>query len=251
MPFTLVAFSENINEAGVFVNLTGVPDQHVRVVGDQIVVSDFDMIIATAAFMGALGEEVRVITPRLRRINPLYITPLSLALFAGSPPAIMYHGDSPIPLDKNEALMVESSAVPGAPEQHAVGVWLADVKVTPITGEIHTVNCVANMAQVLDTWEFSEIVLPDALPVGRYAVVGARLEAAGGILFRFVPVGAVNRPGGVVAQDEAGVDPFMQRFGRLGQWFEFDTTTPPAVELLGSAALGAADYNVFMDVIKL
>jgi len=248
---TLVAFQEDQDEAGVYARIAAVADQHVRATGDQIIVPDMDNIIAGFAAVGALGDEVRVVSPRLRRVNPLYITPVSLALFGGSPPAMMYHGDSPIPLDKSEGLEVESNANPAASEVHTVGLWLSDGKQTKIDGEIHTINATITLAQVLSSWEFSEITLPDALPVGNYTVVGARCEAAGGVLFRFVPVGALNRPGGIVAQTAGGVDPFMQRFGRLGQWFSFDTTTPPAVELLGSAAAGSATYDIFLDVIKL
>jgi len=249
--FTTIAYQENINEAAVFARIAAVADQHVRATGDQIIVPDMNNIIAGFAAVGALGDEVRVISPRLRRVNPLYITPVSLALFGGSPPAMMFHGDSPIPLDKSEAIEVESNAVPGANEVHSVGLWLADGKQSKIDGEIHTINATINLAQVLSSWEMSEITLPDALPVGQYTVVGARAEIAGGVLFRLVPVGGINRPGGICAQTAGGVDPFMQRFGRLGQWLTFDTITPPAVEVLGSAAAGAVTYDVFLDVIKM
>ncbi len=248
---TLIAFQESQDEAGVYARIAAVADQHVRATGDQIIVPDMNNIIAGFAAVGALGDEVRVVSPRLRRVNPLYITPVSLALFGGSPPAMMYHGDSPIPLDKSEAIEVESNADPATPEVHTVGLWLADGKQSKIDGEIHTINATINLAQVLSSWEMSEITLPDALPVGQYTVVGARAEIAGGVLFRFVPVGGVNRPGGICAQTAGGVDPFMQRFGRLGQWLTFDTITPPAVEVLGSAAAGAATYDVFLDLIKL
>jgi len=247
--FQLVAFSESQDEAGAYTRMAAVPDQSIRAVGDTITIGELDRIIASAAFLGALGDEARLISPSLRRINPLSITPVELALFPGARPAMMYHGDSPIPLKTNEALEAENNSNPAAAEQHAVLVWLSDGEQLPVKGEIHTVNCTVTMAQVIDSWEFSEITFPDSLPVGDYDVVGARLEAAAAIAFRFVPVGKAYRPGGICAQLASSYDPFMQRFGRLGRWFDFNTVQPPGVELLGSAAAGSATYDLFLDLM--
>lgn len=248
--FTTVAFSESIDEAGVFANLNGVSDQHVKVVGDQITVPGLNQLIGAYACIGSTGLEARLVSPSLRRVNPLYIAPAEITLFPKTDPVMMYRGDSPVPLDVNESLEVEVEADPAAAEQHSVVVFLADGIQAPVTGPIHTVNCNLTVALVAGSWEFSELTFPDTLPVADYDIVGARAIIASAISFRFVPVGAINRPGGICSQAVASNDVWMQRYGRLGNWLSFNTVQPPGIEILSSAGVASATYEIYLDVIK-
>lgn len=248
--FTLIAFSESQDPGGVFAKVAAVSDQHVRTSGDKITVPQLNNIIASYGINGTGLGEARLVSPTLRRVNPYYITPTEITIAPASDPRIMYHGDNPIPLETNEDLEVENSANPAGAEVQTYGVWLADGPQLPVTGEIVTVNCEITLALVASSWEFSEITFPDSLPVADYDIVGARLVAAAGTLFRFVPVGASNRPGGVCAVATDSLDPFMQRYGRLGAWLTFNTVQPPGVEVLASAAAGSATYQLYLDLIK-
>jgi len=248
--FTLIAFSESIDPAGVMANLAAVPDQHVKTAGDYITVGALNQLIGAYACAGTVADEARLVSPSLRRTNPYFITPVEGAIAPSVDPLMIYHPQSPIPLDVNESLEAQHDGNPAAAEQLLTGVWLADGPQAPVSGEIFTINAHVTMALVVNSWEFSEITFPDSLPVADYQVVGARLVAAAGILFRFVPVGAINRPGGVSASAVNGKDPWMQRFGRMGVWFDFNTVQPPGVEVLGSAATGSATYELYLDVIK-
>lgn len=248
--FSVVAYSESQDPGGVYEKMAAVADQHVKTSGDGITVPQMNQLIGAFFAGGTVPDKCRVISPSLRRINPLYIVPSEIALVPGADPAMLYRGENPVPLDVNETLEVENNANPAGAEQQTALVFLADGPIVPVTGEVWTLNCQITAAQVLDSWEFSEITFPDALPVGDYDIIGARCEAAGGVGFRFVPVGAFHRPGGVCAQAVNSKDPWAQRNGRLGAWASFNTITPPGVELLGSAAVGSATYDLFIDVIK-
>jgi len=248
--FSLIAFSESIDPAGVFEKLTAVADQHIKTAGDGITIPAMNNIIGAFSAQGTVPAESRLVSPSLRRINPFYITPVENALFAGNMPAMMYRGDNPIVLDVNETLEVECDANPAGAEQLSVLVWLADGSVVVVSGEVWTVNCHITLAQLAGAWAFSEITFPDSLPVGDYQIIGARAQIAGGVGFRFVPVGAAHRPGGIVAQDTGSHDPWAQRFGRLGVWAEFNTVQPPGMEVMSSAAAGSATYECYIDVIK-
>lgn len=249
--FTLVAYSNAKDCLGVFTSIPAVPDQHVKTQTVYITVPNLNQIIGAYALIGTNGNDVRLVAPSLRRTNPLYIQPAELSDVPSVDPAMMFHPESPIILDVNESLQVEINADAASAGQKAVGVWLSDGVQTPVKGEIFTVNAEVNIALVLDTWEFAEITFPDSLPVADYQVVGARIISTNGVLFRFVPVGAFNRPGGVSANAIDGKDPFLQRYGRLGVWFTFNTVQPPGLEILGSDAEAAADMELYMDLIKL
>jgi len=248
--FTMIAYSGSVDHAAVLTKLAGVSDQHIKVAGTQVTVGKLNQIIGEAAYIGAISTEARLISPSLRRTNPFYIMPIEQGLVPADTPAISLHPDNPIPLDVNEALEAEHDGNPAAAEQTTIGVLLSDGKVSPATGEIIVVNATITLAQLAGAWSFSEITFPDTLPVADYSVVGARVIAAGGVLFRFVPVGESHRPGGIVAQGANDKDAWEMRYGRMGEWFKFNTVQPPGVEMLSSAAAGAATYQIYLDVIK-
>ena len=249
--FTTIAFSESLDPAGVFVNMAAVQDQHVKTVGDRITVGLLNQLVASYACAGTGSAQNRLVSPSLRRTNPYYITPVEGGIAPTVDPLMMYHPESPIPLETNESLESEINSNPAAAEQQATIVWLSDGPLQKVTGAIYTIVGVINTALVVDSWEFSEIVFGDDLPVGNYAIVGARVEIALGIAFRLVPVGAMHRPGGISCLSNVGQDPYNQRFGRMGEWCQFDTTQPPGMEVLGNAATAAANYQIFLDIMAI
>lgn len=248
--FTVVAYSESQDPAGIMEKMTAVEDQHVKTSGDKITIPDLNQIIGAYAALGTVPDKCRLISPSLRRTNPLYITPVELALVPSLMPRMLYRGDNPIPLDVDEDLEVENNANPAGAEQQSVVVFLGDGAVNKAVGQILTVNCTVTAVLVAGAWAFSEIIFPDSLPIGDYDIVGARAVVATGVAFRFVPVGAAHRPGGICSLAVNGVDPWAQRNGRLGVWASFKTIQPPGIEILGSAAVGSTTYQVFMDLIK-
>lgn len=248
---TTVAFAEAHTHTVAFQKVDAVSDQHIKVYGEKIYIGEYNHIIGQFACVGVNGLEARLVSPSLRRVNPLYITPVEIALVPTEPIAAVYHPESPVKLEVNEALELEIAGTVVGAEELVTGVFLAPGAVPPVKGEIFTLNCSVNVALVLHAWTYAEITFPDSLPVGNYRVVGARANIANGVLFRLVPVGEAWRPGGICAQAVDDLDPDLQRFGGLGNWFTFNSIQPPGLEVIGSAAVGAADYEVYIDVIKV
>ena len=248
---TTVAFSMSHTHTVAFQKVDAAKDQHIRVYGEKIYIGDYNMIIGQFACVGVNGLEARVISPTLRRVNPLYITPIDIALVPTEPIAAIFHPESPVRLETNEAMEVEVAGAVVATEQITVAVFLAPGAVPPVKGEIFTLNCAANVTAVLDEWSYSQITFPDSLPVGNYRVVGARVVRANATVFRFVPVGEAWRPGGIAVQAVDDLDPDLQRFGGLGNWFTFNSIQPPGIEIVTSVVAGAGAFEVYIDVIKV
>lgn len=249
MPFTLVAWAESQDPAGLFVPSAAVADQHIRTTGDNIFVPDYNQLIGAAAFVGTLGNLARLVAPSLRRVNPYYIQPVEELLVAGNPAAVAIQPGIAIPLDTGEQLMVEDNSNPAAAEQHTFLAWLASGAIAPVSGPIRTVRCQITLTQVAGAWTFSPVDFIDELPVGKYTIVGGHVIAAGAVAWRLVFVGSWARPGAIAAQvdDQVGLDIF--RAGWLGAWGTFDQGNPPVIELLGSAAAGSATYECALDII--
>ena len=248
---TTIAFAEAHTPDGTFIKLDAVSDQHIKVYGEKIYISDFNHIIGGMALPGALALEGRLVSPSLRRVNPFYFSPLEAAIIPTEPIAAIYHPESPVKLETNEALEVEIKAAAGAAREASAVVFLAPGSVPPVKGEVFTINTSITLALILHVWQYSEIIFPDSLPVGNYRVVGARAIVANGVVFRFVPVGEAYRPGGICAQAVDDIDPDLQRFGGLGNWFTFNSIQPPGIEVLCSVAAGSTSYEVYVDVIKI
>lgn len=250
--FTTVAFSDSKDPAGVFVNIPAVPDPHIKTAGNYIYVADYNHLVGEN-FVG-LGDttpgQCRLISPSIRRINPYYVTPVDDAIYNPADILPTFHPEAAVPLDIGEGLECEVNSTPTAAGQQTCTVFLAPGAITPVTGDIKNVRFTITVAGVIESWEFSEITLIDELPVGQYDIVGARVEADEGIAFRFVPVGASHRPGGMIVADALVKSPYEQRNGRMGVWCSFGSVQLPGIEVLFSAAEASATYQCFMDIIR-
>jgi hypothetical protein len=247
--FTLVAFHENIDLAGVEGNIAGLADQHMRVEGDQIFISEFNQIIGAHAILGTAATNARIVSPSLRRINPFHISPIDLGLVPAMGDDHVVFPNVAVPLEINEGIECLAIQNGGAAERITVGVWLADKSIDPVKGNIRRVRFTTALVLTVSTWSYGTINLQDELPVVTYKVVGGKLFKAGAVLFRFVPVGGKNRPGNCCAQAVTDILGDGLRSGTFGEWFSFSTLQPPGIEILDSVGAALATYEGFLDIL--
>lgn len=247
-----VAYSASVNEAGNLTYLTPVPDATIRVQGNDIIVPvDMNLLIGEHAMVGANGSQARLVSPSIRRVNPLNIQPLVLGLVPEKDNPLYLHETSPVILDANEALDCQTVGTPGAAEQHTVVLMLCDKAPVPVGGKIVKARFSITGAVVAGVWTNLAITLDDPLPVGVYNCVGANLIGSGLIAFRFYPVGQAYRPGAPCAQTAAGHQDPKFRNGGLGVWFAFNEIILPTVDVLASANAGSTTYRGVMDLIPV
>ena len=248
--FTTVAFSESIDPAGAFAKIAGVPDQHVKVSGDQITIPQFNRLLGAAAFPGTTGVEARLVSPSLRRLNPYYIYPITKALLPSGEHKDVVTPSQSYLLDTDEGLEAEIKSDPAAAEQESIVVWLADSEITPVKGSIVTVNFSFTMALVAGAWAFSEIDFVDELPVGNYSIVGMAVNVLTGVCGRIVPVGGNHRPGVLCSPGADFGSRLHMRYGEMGVFSTFNTQQPPGIEVLGSEAAASTTYEGYFDLIR-
>lgn len=248
--FTTVAFSKSQDAASVFTTLTAVPDQHITAISDVIYVPEFANQIVGVYLAGrATAKNAYFDAPSLRRVNKLYICPIQTAIIPSGDESFFMRMLSPLPLEVGEGIKVYENSATAAAAIVTCGLWLADKPLVPVSGEIFTVLATAAITVVASNWANGALTFADVLPVGTYAIVGAHCVHTNGVLFRFVPVGSMNRPGGLSSANIGASGLASQRYGGMGQWCTFHTTTPPSLDVLGVAA--GAVQTLHIDLMKV
>jgi len=251
---TTVAFYESIDAAAAWVNIAAIADQHVFTEGDNLTVPELNQIVALAAGV-ASGSLVlaRLSSPSLRDISRPVLHPVNGNADADAEPevvpAVLDLRESPLILAENEQLQAEVNSDTTAAAAQWVIVWLADSPIVVATGEIVTVRGTNADTLVADAWTNGALTMDEALPTGRYQLVGMRAISAGLVAARAVLRGGAWRPGclGCDAPDDLSAEIF--RFGKLGVWGEFAHNQVPSVDFLSISA--DTDQEVFFDLIKV
>lgn len=253
--FTLVAFSEKHPTAATEDAILAVPDQSHKVSGDDIYIGKWNRIVGLHAYGHSIGL-ARVVSPSLRAKSSIYISPLVNDL--GDYGQFTTRDfddrhDCAMPIVSGEALnaYVTDTEI-SATENDVVGVWLADAPIVPVKGAIWTVRATAAaIVGVEKSWVNGEMAWTPDLPMGRYQVVGARCYIGSGGLYRFVFIGESHRPGGICVHEQHLQEEQAFRVGNLGVWGEFDSVTPPSLDILPRLVAGTTGAYLMIDLIKI
>lgn len=250
--FTLVGFNEASASAGAWANVAGAKDDTTRVIGDVIYVPDKFNKLLWCAGNGVDIVRAKLESPSIRRMGVLMIEPKTnrdYVEFAYYPVA-RYTPNNMIALAVGEGLEAFVYCGRTHTTPMAILVCLADSPISPVSGEIWTVRATyTSLTPITGEWVSGSLTFDETLPVGNYQLVGASLWHQGGLAFRMVPIGQLNRPGGLTGGGVGAIEPDWQRLGRMGVWCEFHSTTPPKFELLADGTT-ASTGSMELDLIK-
>lgn len=248
MTMQLAAFSES-QDSAVLVPVAALADPSLTVAGDNVQVPGFTPNLMGMVVIGANTTRAQLVSPSLRRtLNP-EIRPINVGAEPLSPPLGVIFPASPIPLDASEQLQAWAAEDAAGATQSTVLVFLSEGAITPVDGEIFSVRVTNASTLVAYTWTNGALTFDQVLPVGRYAIVGARFESAGLLAFRFLFQGQTPRPGGIGCDAASDLEVPGQRYGGWGVWGEFDHNVPPTVDFL---SLSADTSQVgIIDLIKI
>jgi hypothetical protein len=249
MAFSLVAFSESQDTAGVLTSVQALVDQHITTDGDNILVPSFAPNLAGVFALGATISQAQVSAPSLRRALLYDVAPLNVGAEPVVRPYLHDRFMNPIPLEPSEGLqaLVAEEAV-GA-ERETVLMWLQGEYEEPAGGEVMTVRATSTTTLSANEWSLCSITLTQQLQAGRYQIVGMKAVSAGAVAARLVLPGSEYRPG-VIASDTIGdVSIQAQRYGKHGVFGEFEHTFVPQVEFLSVSA--DTSEEIYLDIIKI
>jgi len=250
--FTLVGWQQSVDEDGTLTVVDAIADQHVAVSGDIVYVPSLNKLIAEYAAQANTVTHVQLQSPSLRRVALLDIAICQGGIRPSGGESFMPHFNCPIELAEGEGLEAYINKPADSAIVATILAWLADGALSPVIGEIFTVRFTATITSILTQWVNGAITLSQTLPVGRYAIVGANVMEAGGdlIAFRFVIPGYEWRPGGLTTGDLGAKVTPAQRYGGMGIWGEFDSSTPPTLDIIAAAAASQTVVG-YIDLIKV
>jgi hypothetical protein len=195
------------------------------------------MINSAAATLRA-----QLTSPSLRAMIPFDISPIRNGLVFGGLPPLARMWETPLPLVGLESL--DFQVQNGAAVMNRGFVSFCDGPVKPVTGNVYSIRFTLAASLVTASWVNSSITFQSVLPYGVYQCVGARVWSANSCAFRCFPVGGPWRPGGLTGNTENDQEWIDFRFGNSGVWFQFNSTTPPSIDVMGitdTAQVGILD----------
>jgi len=244
--FTLVAWSESESHS-VLQNIAALADQHVATAGDDVYIPDKVNHLAGYYGLGATLERAQLTSPSLRCVTPTDIEPVDIGATPSSHPPFHDLFYTPVQLATNEALNFLTRNF--AAERNYGLAWLSSAPIMPVQTQERTIRCTGSTTLTANVWTLVPLVYPTTLAAGKYQLVGLWAESSTGVAVRVVVPNFCYRPGTICSNTPLEVNPDRHRHGASGVWCEFDSRSPPQVEILATAA--DTSQEVLMDIAKI
>lgn len=248
MPMHVVGYETSGSEAAL-TNLTPIPDGVVAIQGNDVFVpKGMNNICYVVGMINSAAATLRaqLISPSLRALVPLDISPIANGLVNPGPAAAVRAGFAPYPLVELEPL--DFAVQNGAIVMNRGFVTFCDGPVKPVSGKSFTVRYTTSITEVTASWVNGSITFANTLPAGNYQVVGNRYWGANTVYCRLFFKGSAWRPGNPAATAEATNEWQDFRWGNYGVWDQFNNVTPPSVDAMGVTDTAQVGY---LDLVKV
>lgn len=251
MPYTMVAWSQSAAKSGMTaVNAVSDPG-HVGSSGTKITVPAAATSLVGAYALGASMARAQVRSISLRskwgnyEVSPVVIAATPSATIADFP----LNPGAPLALESGEDLeaYVDNGNVAA---RDTVFALLSSDRIAPDSRSYFTARFTGTTALTAFSWTNVALTSDDAIPSGRYDVLGMRVFSAGAIAGRLVVPGQWERPG-IIAATAADSGSAQGRFraGRMGVLGTFDHKSVPSVDIFSSSA--DATETILLDLAKV
>lgn len=246
--FHTLAYTASVDQAALTA-IAALADPVLTISGNNVQVPSSTPNLGLVAGIGVNLTRCQLQSPSLRRTFNYEVRPIHKSASPLSPNPSLDFMDRSIPLDVGEQLQAWTAEDGAGATRMNVIVNLVDKDVTPEVGPCFTLRATGATTLTAFTWTNGAIVLDQVLPVGQFAVVGARVESAGLLAFRLVLQNQTPRPGGIGNLTESTLTLPRQRAGGWGVWGVFDNWTIPTIDYL-SASADTAEV-IALDLIQI
>lgn len=249
--FNLVAFFASVPQNSALLNLTPVTDPLVTIQNNRLIFpTEVDIAAVNAVIVD--GSRARINTPSLRNIALPEIYPVKITAGQGTNPVMQGPMWGTLRIPRNDQFGIDVSRAGAAAADCFAAIWYAPRQPAAPMGPVITMRATAAVTLTVGTWVTANLTFDQALPYGKYAVVGMFAQIANGMYARLAFPGETQYRPGVPTVDAYGsyVNPQMFRWGEFGLFGMFDSTAQPLIEVMGNTA-GAQNGVFLLDLIKV
>lgn len=209
--------------------------------------------------LGLTLTRVRISAPRLRPITRPVIQPVDASNTPSEAYRLIEYFRHPIQLNPVEEIQMLATKTSIVAETDVVVLTVGDNQRNVPQGDMYTLRMTTSYTPTVGVWTSGALTADDTLQVGRYSIIGLRVNnanaAAARLIFPGAPVaGALPqiRPGVIATQSNSTEGYWQFRYGVMGEFGQFESFALPQVEVLvptGQAA--TANPEVFFDIVPV
>ena len=206
--------------------------------------------------LGLTVTRFRISAPRLRPITRPVINPVDQAATPTENLRVMDYWRHPIMFNPVEEIQILRTNTTAVAERDWLILTVGDNQRNVPQGDMYTMRATTAFTPTVASWTAGVVTNDDTLQVGRYSIVGLRVNNSGGVGARLIFPGAPVqgqlpqiRPGIKVDQSNATEGIFWTRFGIMGEYGQFESFALPQLEVM--AAVATANPEVIYDIINV
>lgn len=243
----LLAFAGSVAQNAVLANVPAIVDQYATQFNSTTYTVPRTMRILRSYAMGDAISQVRFDSPLLRMIGPPQIQPIDVAVEPSTLPPVNKYDKNAMLLVQNDPLgMLASRAGSGAANVYVLH-WLSDVIPPQVNGPTIAIRAAFTATLTVNSWVAASLTFDQQLPPGKFRIVGMSAVCGDLLAARLNLPNTPERPGCLAQDLDSQWDWEWFRRGNFGDYGEFESYSPPTVELLGHTA-GAETGFIWLDV---
>lgn len=252
--FWTVAYTDSISAVATDTDMPLATDSSITVLNSHPLFP-FPVWVQWWYGMAALMTRVRLSTPRLKPILRPVLSPVDQSATPTENFRIAEYWRAPIMLNPVEEVQMLRSSTTAVAERGYIVLTVGDNNRVVNQGDVYLGRATTAFNPTANTWSAGVITLDDTLQVGRYQIIGLRVNNSGSVAARLIfpgaPVPAAYpsiRPGCKVCQSVTEEQLWWFRWGAMGVYGEFESFAVPQLEIIGPT--GAANPEVFFDIVN-
>jgi len=210
------------------------------------------MYLDYMAVMATNITRAQLSSPTIRQfVSAMELAPLIAALTPPTNPNIIEWFDQPFMLRGQEEVQLNGTQTAGANQVISGVAHIREERTPEPSGDRYFLRATSTTAAVALSWTQIALTYQSQLPVGQYAVVGAKHGSATGKAFRLILDNQYLRPGGLSTTAAAFVttrENDILRVKGMGEWGRFNTISLPRMEVFCTTTDNA--HTVLLEVVR-
>lgn len=243
----LLCYSSSIAQNAVLASVSAIVDEIFTQFSSTVYTYSRPAKIMRMYAFGDSMTQVVLDSPLLRIIGPPNIQPFDTAAAPSTLPPINMPNENGLVLVQNDPLGVKVSRTGAGAATCKILLWMAVSPVPKVMGPVRRIRATSAVTLTQTGWTSGTLTFDQALPTGRYEIVGMGAQGTNLFASRLIMPGEVLRPGVLAQQTDGEYDWPQFAYGNFGGYGTFDSWAPPTVQHMGFGA--GSSQEVWLDVV--